>query len=424
MVDIIANVADAVIWVCFLLNFHTSKKSKTRVWAGSLLAIAGLIINIELLSGTVLYSSVTFLIDLGILMLYAVFVLEGTWYCKVFTILLYNICLFSCNFFCILFFTIVLQIEMKELIDTEGMWRWCFLLSSKGVLLVLCLITLYLKEKFASLAKWSYLTLVLPVLTIGIVSSLMQILVDFYKASRDILQIVWLMCLISALFVICVVLLRVSMREKEQKFQNRMLRQQLEAQERIYERQYKCLREVRKYQHDLKHKMVVVEQLLLQNNAVDAEVYLRKFLQETEKIDALSREETVWKTLIAIKAERARELGIDYEADVRDKGFKRIDPVDICIVLGNLLDNAIEAEEKVTEGREIKVKIREEKMVYIQVKNRVTKTDVSPKHFMTTKESVDMHGFGLSCIREVVSKYNGAYEFEQRDGWFQAEILF
>lgn len=424
MVETITNIIDAVLWIGFLLIFHKSKRTKVQIMAGSLFAIIGLIINIELISGSALYSSVTFWIDLGILILYSAYELEGKWYWKGFTILLYDICLFSCNFFCLLLFTTIFQIETNELIDAGGTWRWCFLLSSKSLLLAVCLIILYLKDKFANLIKWTYFILVLPALIIGIVSLLMRTIADIYCTSGDMINIIWLICLVSILFVICVVLLSALMREKEQKIQNRMLKQQMDAQEKIYSRQYKSFREVRKYQHDLKHKMIVVEQLLFQNDSAGAEIYLKKFLQEIEDIDVLNHEETVWKTLLSIKAEKAKELDINYEADIRDKGLKRIDPVDICIVLGNLLDNAIEAEEKVTESRAIKVKIREEKIVYILVANKIVNLDIPKGHFRTTKGCADMHGFGLECIQEVVHRYNGVCELALKDGWFQVEILF
>lgn len=424
MLDLLINIVDSTMWVLFLLLFHKSKRTKPQLIAGTIISILMLVINIEITGNLVIYSSYTFLIDCTILFLYTQYFLHEKWYWKLFTILLYDICIFSCNFLCVVIFTNLFRVDMNELLMGRKGWRWCFLIAAKLMLLLLCGVMLYYKRKLKDLKKWVYLYLALPVLIILIVSRLMQILTCFYSINGNIVSIIWLICLISVLFVICFFLLFADVKAREEKIQNKMLRQQISIQEQIYGQQYKSLREVRRLQHDLKHSLVVVEQLLIEKDSIGAEKYLRKFLQNLEGVDGFDCGETVWRTLLSIKRDRAKASGICCEIDIKEKGLKKLDVVDICILLGNLLDNAIEAEEKIQGCRIIKIMIREEGLVYIQVKNRITESiDFSIENLITTKTNVNLHGFGILCVKEIVKKYNGICEFEKIDDWFQADII-
>lgn len=95
----------------------------------------------------------------------------------------------------------------------------------------------------------------------------------------------------------------------------------------------------------------------------------------------------------------------------------------MCILLGNLLDNAIEAEEKLEGMREINLCIREEKMIYIKIKNRIGPDEVG-NTTRTTKENEEFHGFGLQSVNEIVDKYNGIIQIEKCSNYFEVEIFF
>lgn len=424
MLELFINVVDSTMWVLFLLLFHRSKRSISQTIVGTIASISALVVNIEIAGKLTIYSSYTCIIDVTILFLYVLYFLREKWYWKLFTILLYNICIFSCNFLCIVVFTNIFPVDVNDLLINGKGWRWGFLITAKFILLFLCTVMLYYKKRLGSLKKWVYLYLTLPVLIILIVSRLMQVLLYFYRTNGNILSVVWLMSLISLLFLICFFLLFADAKAQEEKIQNEILKQQICTQEQIYSQQYKNLRAVRRLQHDLKHSIVVVEQLLIEKDVIKAEAYLRKFLQSLEGVEGFDYGEKVWKTLLSIKQDRAKAGNIHCEVDIKEKGLKKMDAVDICILLGNLLDNAIEAEEKIQNNRIIKVMIREEGLIYIQVKNRIAENiNYLIKNMASTKSNAGLHGFGILCIKEIVKKYNGTCEFGQIGDWFQVDII-
>ncbi|GAA0803334.1 sensor histidine kinase [Faecalicatena orotica] len=90
---------------------------------------------------------------------------------------------------------------------------------------------------------------------------------------------------------------------------------------------------------------------------------------------------------------------------------------ELCIIFGNLLDNAIEACEKVESNRCIGVRLeRQNNLFFLQIMNSINDfPKKSGKGFLSTKTNKDLHGFGLKSVQRIVEAYEGniAYQIEQ-----------
>ena len=107
----------------------------------------------------------------------------------------------------------------------------------------------------------------------------------------------------------------------------------------------------------------------------------------------------------------------------------KISPVDICAVLSNQLDNAIEACEllPVAEERFISLEIwKRESFIFIRVINRTDKdTENKDQLFVSSKKDMSgMHGLGIKNIRETVEKYGGSLEMTCEKGYFTSIAMF
>ena len=103
----------------------------------------------------------------------------------------------------------------------------------------------------------------------------------------------------------------------------------------------------------------------------------------------------------------------------------QISEIDLAIILGNALDNAIEAADKITEQDERKVSLTiklHNNQIIIVVKNKVT-TDVNTDDLKTNKKDVDYHGFGILSIKNLAKKYEGNVMFSCEDNTFQIYIV-
>lgn len=105
-------------------------------------------------------------------------------------------------------------------------------------------------------------------------------------------------------------------------------------------------------------------------------------------------------------------------------------PADFTIILGNLLDNALEAVTKLPPQKRI---IRfylnfQSDYLIIQMRNiyNPTVSDIRDGKAYTTKVDKDLHGIGLKRIKNAAAKYNGSFEYqtttEGEDSFFIAEV--
>ncbi len=132
-------------------------------------------------------------------------------------------------------------------------------------------------------------------------------------------------------------------------------------------------------------------------------------------------------TILTEKSLNCREQGIRVQciADGSRMGF--LDPMDVYVIFGNALDNAIEAVSRFADKdkRQIDVLIHvKQQFLIISVTNPLD----TPLRFrdglpVTTKPG-RYHGFGLKTIQRTVKKYDGNLTVSARDGCFSLKILF
>ena len=109
----------------------------------------------------------------------------------------------------------------------------------------------------------------------------------------------------------------------------------------------------------------------------------------------------------------AEEKGIIFSSNISLPAEYAVSDMDMVCVLGNLIDNAIEACEKQT-SKYIEVDISEvKKMILIKIVNSYNgeKNDTS----VTSKKEKTMHGIGIKNVKKIVAKYKGAYDMECED---------
>ncbi|GFZ27097.1 ATP-binding protein [Lactobacillus corticis] len=109
--------------------------------------------------------------------------------------------------------------------------------------------------------------------------------------------------------------------------------------------------------------------------------------------------------------------------------LKGIETMDLCSLLGNSLDNAIEAVLKIPDKHKRLIDIRITQrgdMVIFRIKNYTRNNSPISKHELpkTTKKDKSAHGYGLRSIAIISQKYNGTMTIKKQDHWFALQVLF
>ena len=179
--------------------------------------------------------------------------------------------------------------------------------------------------------------------------------------------------------------------------------------------------EVRIIRHDLRNHITVVQSRLEQGDSDGAIRYLEK-LGSSPALTGRKRycENEIANAVLTIKAAVMEQEKIQADLAVTLPTSLPVPDVELCALLGNALDNAIEAA-KTAREKYIMVRARADKgMLMLQVQNAMgVEPLLENGAFKTTKSDTASHGFGLAAMREIAERYGGLMEADVRQGQFE-----
>ena len=123
----------------------------------------------------------------------------------------------------------------------------------------------------------------------------------------------------------------------------------------------------------------------------------------------------------------ARSQGVHVDIHVEYPKDCGIDPVDLCTILTNLLDNAIEACVKLPPETERKITLtirRIHQFIIIQIANSSMTAPVTKNGIIvTSKKNQSNHGWGLQNVKAAVEKYQGVMDFDYSNSVFTMNVM-
>ena len=176
--------------------------------------------------------------------------------------------------------------------------------------------------------------------------------------------------------------------------------------------------------HDLKHQI----HALRTADKEELDRYLGEIEESVEIYEAIVKTgNDVFDTILTEKSLYCKNRGIVVScvADGSQLGF--IDTIDLYAILGNAMDNAIEAVEKFEEKekRQIDVMIyRQHNFLVMNIINPMSEQLIYEDGLpLTRKADKFSHGFGLRSIRQILRKYEGYLNVSEEDGCFSLKML-
>lgn len=176
--------------------------------------------------------------------------------------------------------------------------------------------------------------------------------------------------------------------------------------------------------HDFHNHIGALRRLLSHGKLQEAAEYLDELQTPVRNMaDTFWTGDETADYLINSKAAAAKDYGISFHAQAEFPRHTNIRSADLCAVLGNLLDNALEAAKQVQEPQErfIRLTIRRiNQMLIIKVENSFFSPPVTENGtLVTTKKEPGLHGWGLKSARTAAEKYDGTLQTSQEDHIFR-----
>ena len=197
---------------------------------------------------------------------------------------------------------------------------------------------------------------------------------------------------------------------------NKMLKKSLDETERTFELWRQSI-------HDYKNNIIALTQMIEEERLDDIKKYLHnenKLIEQ--KMFYIKTGNSIIDTIINMKQNIAQKYNITYVTNITLPPNIVIGDIDISTILGNLIDNAIEASKEEDEPY-IEVNIKQQKSFFIiNIKNKYSKEN-NIDELKTNKSNSEFHGIGLKSVRKTVNKYGGSINLEIKDQEFVASIL-
>jgi len=186
-------------------------------------------------------------------------------------------------------------------------------------------------------------------------------------------------------------------------------------------------RQMRGWRHDYHNHIQAMKAHAELEQIAEIKKYLGKLDDDLTYVDTVIKTGNVMVDAILnskISLAKSKEIPVNAKAAV--PGSLSVSEIDLCVIIGNLIDNAAEACLKQPDEKDRFIRIyigRHKEMLYISVSNSVGgEIKKSGKTYLSTKNS-DSHGFGLMRIDRIAAKYGGYVNRQSEEGVFATEIM-
>lgn len=214
-------------------------------------------------------------------------------------------------------------------------------------------------------------------------------------------------------------------RELELRAENNAMMAMLQSQHDQYLRAKHSIDELNRRYHDMKHQIDTIRQ---EKDPTRKALYLDELEGSIQGYgDQLRTGNAVLDTILAGKRMHAREHDIELSCVADGRLLDFVGVLDLCSIVGNALDNAIESTSRVvdSEGRRVRVSLfAQDAFVMLRFENTYDGV-LHREHgqIVTRKRDRARHGYGLRNIQAAAEKYGGTVSIEADGTWFSLRIL-
>ena len=183
----------------------------------------------------------------------------------------------------------------------------------------------------------------------------------------------------------------------------------------------------RKVTHEYKNQILCIESLINTENYAELKNYIKNISGHlSTELDYIKTNNVIVDAILNSKYRETLEKGIIFIFQLNDLSTIGIEDEDIVVILSNLLSNAIDACEKYSGKKVIKLKfIKEGDDIIISVKNTYNgELEIRDGEIQTSKlYDSDEHGIGINNIIDVIEKYQGSYTIQNDKEEFYFSIM-
>lgn len=277
------------------------------------------------------------------------------------------------------------------------------------------------KSFWSSIVFWEYIILLLVLWLISMLLGGMQgYLYDVITTSKR--ELVYVFGVIAVIvFLLFYLWLFYTRRSKERlEEENRVNNDYMEYQKSYYESSLKQYEDMRGFRHDINNHLHMLSELGREGRDEELKEYIGKMTESYDRAKVVHTGNFVADCIISHAIQELQAEGnFSFQIDGHFPEKFPVEDIDFCILLSNVLKNAVEALEK-EERKLLQIEVkRYDEWLYLIVTNNTTKEMVDFSH--SSKQEAG-HGYGISNVRRVVEKYNGTVRWRAEHGMVEVKV--
>lgn len=247
--------------------------------------------------------------------------------------------------------------------------------------------------------------------------------VELYSGFNSILNVI---IIILSYIVVFIAIWSIN-KNMELEYKFKIIDTQVELQKQNYKNLHKSIENYYAFKHDIRHHALVIKSMMDAKNYIEAAEYMDKFTENEifENVGTLCKNFTV-DSILKYYMSIARKNNIELKVNLSIPENINIDNIDLSIVIGNCIENAIEACNNIIDKSKKYININAEIkgfQLIVKIKNSFNGQVIKDGNVIKTSKNGEGHGIGLSNIRNVTEKYNGYLNIKYNDKEFEVNII-
>ena len=428
--ELVVNLFQSAIVLQTIRAILKDKRTGKKANLAYILFVAVLFLELSFVNFMVPFEGIGIIISILIIYIYSLLNLKGTFMQKMFWSIFVMLLIMGIT-------TVVLSIEgciigkgYLDLVIQKDLYRFVGVVVIQIVLFYLTRFMIKRTKKDSTYSlKWNewFVLLIIPVISIFTMSFVSLIIINIEEQLSPMQHIFSILSILGILMTNSLVyVLYVNMQKDHAKqLEYRILQQAFKSQEKSVEETKILYQSVRSIRHDLKQHFQVALTMLHSGKINEAVDYMEKYNDTV--LDGISNkvfcDNDVVNYIINSKSKICSDRHIKIYIYIANE-IPEFSDLDLCVLLGNALDNAIEGVSG-DGNNEIYLELRNvDNFFMISVKNTITNSvlEYNP-NLISTKNEKEVHGLGILSMKEVVQKYNGSIEFYESDNKFCCDML-
>lgn len=428
--ELVVNLFQSAIVLQTIRAILKDKRTGKKANLAYILFVAILFLELSFVNFMVPFEGIGIIISILIIYIYSLLNLKGTFMQKMFWSIFVMLLIMGIT-------TVVLSIEgciigkgYLALVIQKDLYRFVGVVVIQIVLFYLTRFMIKRTKKDSTYSlKWNewFVLLIIPVISIFTMSFVSLIIINIEDQLSPMQHIFSILSILGILMTNSLVyVLYVNMQKDHAKqLEYSILQQAFKSQEKSVEETKILYQSVRSIRHDLKQHFQVALTMLHSGKINEAVDYMEKYNDTV--LDVISNkvfcDNDVVNYIINSKSKICSDRHIKIYIYIANE-IPEFSDLDLCVLLGNALDNAIEGVSG--EGNnEIYLELRNvDNFFMISVKNTIINSVLEDNpNLISTKNEKEVHGLGILSMKEVVQKYNGSIEFYESDNKFCCDML-